>query len=74
MEQLLGPKARQALESGVRLLVKLDEVAGLPASFLDEAFGGLIRRSAGFTRVQADAVLEIVSFNSSRSDISKHHS
>jgi len=40
-ERILLP----ALARGDHVVVELDEVAGLPASFLEEAFGGLVRRS-----------------------------
>ncbi len=40
---LLGPKLKEAIKSNSILSVTLDGTAGYPASFLDEAFGGLIR-------------------------------
>lgn len=33
-----------AVDSGEDVVVQLDDVAGLPSSFLEEAFGGLFRR------------------------------
>ena len=39
---LLKPKLQQAIDNNETLTVTLDGVAGYPASFLDEAFGGLI--------------------------------
>lgn len=33
-----------AIDSGETVTVELDDVAGLPSSFLEEAFGGLFRR------------------------------
>ena len=39
---LLKPKLQQAIDNNDTLTVVLDGVAGYPASFLDEAFGGLI--------------------------------
>jgi hypothetical protein len=46
-EELLIPALRKAQESGTFLTVVLDGVAGYGSSFLEEAFGGLLR--AGFT-------------------------
>jgi len=48
-EKLLAPKLRIAVEKGVPLVVVLDGVAGYPVSFLEEAFGGLIRYD-GFSK------------------------
>ena len=42
-EELLWPKLSEAITSSSVLVVVLDGTAGYPASFLDEAFGGLIR-------------------------------
>jgi hypothetical protein len=33
-----------SVDTGEEVVVELDEVAGLPSSFLEEAFGGLYRR------------------------------
>jgi hypothetical protein len=33
-----------SIDIGEEVIVELDEVAGLPSSFLEEAFGGLYRR------------------------------
>lgn len=33
------------LDAGEEIVVELDQVAGLPSSFLEEAFGGLFRRA-----------------------------
>ncbi|MGE7469221.1 STAS-like domain-containing protein [Bosea sp. NPDC003192] len=43
LESLLKPRLLAAMRHGDKLIVLLDGVAGLPASFLDAAFGGLIR-------------------------------
>ena len=43
-ESMLWPKLDQAIKSNTELKVVLDGTAGYPASFLDEAFGGLIRK------------------------------
>lgn len=41
---LLEPKFLQALENGEKLEVVLDGTAGAGPSFLEEAFGGLVRK------------------------------
>ncbi|WP_162242630.1 STAS-like domain-containing protein [Methylobacterium sp. Leaf88] len=53
-EQILAP----AIASGSTVTVVLDGVAGLPASFLEEAFGGLIRK--GFKVPDLHRKLKIV--------------
>lgn len=45
-----------ALNKGEQIVVDLDDVAGLPSSFLEEAFGGLIRRGVA----PAESVIERV--------------
>ena len=42
-QRLLLPAVRRALEGQERLVVDFDGVAGIPTSFLEEAFGGLVR-------------------------------
>lgn len=42
-QNVLLPKLKEAIEQKVKLQVILDGTAGLGTSFLDEAFGGLIR-------------------------------
>ncbi|HKI62303.1 MAG TPA: STAS-like domain-containing protein [Mariprofundaceae bacterium] len=39
----LEPKVRTTIENGTELLIDLDGTAGYGTSFLEEAFGGLIR-------------------------------
>lgn len=41
--QVLLPKLKEAIDSNEKLCVILDGTAGLGTSFLEEAFGGLIR-------------------------------
>jgi hypothetical protein len=41
--EYLAPRLKHAMEWGELLIVDLDGTAGLSASFLDEAFGGLTR-------------------------------
>ena len=43
---------------GERVAITLDGVAGLPASFLEEAFGGLVRE--GFSPAELRLRLEII--------------
>ncbi len=43
-ETLLEPQLRAAINRSSKLKVILDGTAGYPASFLDEAFGGLVRK------------------------------
>ena len=38
-----------AFNSGDTVVIDLDDVAGLPSSFLEEAFGGLVRAHQGLT-------------------------
>lgn len=42
-QNVLLPKLKEAIEQKVKLQVILDGTAGLGTSFLEEAFGGLIR-------------------------------
>lgn len=56
-QSVLVPKLR-SLPSHEKLVVELDGVMGYPASFLEEAFGGLIR-SEGFTKAEIAAHLMI---------------
>ena len=53
-KKLLAPKLRAAIENQSMLVVELDGVAGYPAVFLDEAFGGLVRED----RFKQDKVLQ----------------
>ena len=54
-EQVLRPKFEEAHRAGLRLRIELDGTAGYARSFLEEAFGGLIR-----TGVRPDALLGAV--------------
>ncbi|TXM65790.1 STAS-like domain-containing protein [Methylobacterium sp. WL120] len=57
-EVLLEPRLKQAIYSHEKLEVILDKVSGYGSSFLEEAFGGLVR--CGFTKKQITENLEIV--------------
>lgn len=48
-----------ALKTGTSVILVLDGVAGLPSSFQEEAFGGLVRRH-GFTAHQLETALQLV--------------
>lgn len=42
-KQILLPKYKQAVEGNTELVVNFDGCYGLPTSFLEESFGGLVR-------------------------------
>lgn len=42
-EEILFPRYQDAIKNGDKILVDLDDCYGLPTSFLEEAFGGLVR-------------------------------
>ncbi len=44
-DTLLVPSLRNAIARGTKLAVRIDGVRGFGSSFLEEAFGGLIRKS-----------------------------
>ena len=53
-EELLAP----ALRDGEQVVVTIDDTEGLGSSFLEEAFGGLVRKH-GFTRQDLEKRLKI---------------
>ena len=57
-DDILIPGLKRAIAAGVRLVVKLDGVYGYSSSFLEEAFGGLVRRHL-FTTDQIERSLAI---------------
>lgn len=59
-QNVLCPKFKEALESGLKLRVNLDGTAGYGTSFLEESFGGLIRKE-GFTKKQVEDCLVFIS-------------
>jgi hypothetical protein len=59
-EELLLPRLKNAIAEGVRLEVVLDGSAGYSTSFIEEAFGGLIRKD-GLTLSEIQDSLLIVS-------------
>jgi hypothetical protein len=58
----LAPALREAQRMGSRVVVILDGTRGYLSSFLEEAFGGLVRE-CGFTRDQLARLLEIRSLD-----------
>jgi hypothetical protein len=46
-----------AIDAGETIEIDLDHVAGLPSSFLEEAFGGLLRTRAGLSAVVRKSVI-----------------
>lgn len=59
-EQLLSPKLTIARETGVHLVIIMDGSAGYATSFIEEAFGGLVREGR-FTLEQILDTITIVS-------------
>lgn len=58
-KDVLRPRFDEAVGAGSRLRVELDGTAGYARSFLEEAFGGLVREGVQPTTLLA--VLEVVS-------------
>ena len=61
-DRLLVPALRKARQSGQRVVVLLDGTRGYLSSFLEEAFGGLVRMS-GFSHDELRRLLEIKSID-----------
>lgn len=57
-ENVLIPRYKEAVEQKVKLEINLDGGYGYPPSFLEEAFGGLVRQ---FGKEQVVKTLEFVS-------------
>lgn len=57
-ETVLVPALKDARAARHRVLVELDGAAGYPSSFLEEAFGGLVREGH-FTSAELKSLLEI---------------
>ena len=57
---ILCPRVREALDKKVQLLIDLDGTYGFGTSFLEEAFGGLIRNDK-FSLWELNSVLSFVS-------------
>lgn len=57
-DEILIPMLEEAIEKEEKILIDLDDLYGLPTSFLEEAFGGLIRK--GYSRT----IKQSISFKS----------
>lgn len=57
-----------ALSSGDRIRIVLDHVAGLPSSFLEEAFGGLVRAH----KADAKSIVDRLEFVASEPDLAPY--
>ncbi|MCF1450158.1 DUF4325 domain-containing protein [Agrobacterium vitis] len=57
-DAVLIPALRQALKNGEKVVVFLDDVKSYGSSFLEEAFGGLLRVGK-FKRVEVKRTLEL---------------
>lgn len=57
-DDVLVPQLREAKALGQRLAVQLDGATGYASSFLEEAFGGLVREGY-FTAAELDQILEL---------------
>lgn len=55
-EKLLVPKLEEAIQKNKHLVISLDDVKSFGSSFLDEAFGGLIRSKKFKARVISDTL------------------
>lgn len=57
-EHYLIPKFEEALEKGLKLIVNLDGTIGYGTSWLEEVFGGLVRK---FNQEKVESTLEFIS-------------
>src|ERR1700691_5841505 len=57
-DRILAPALQEARRNNDRVVVILDGTRGYLSSFLEEAFGGLVRE-CGFTHRELDRLLEI---------------
>lgn len=57
---VLIPKIKEALSNHVHLIINLDGTAGYGTSFLEEAFGGLIRID-GYSFYELNNLMEFIS-------------
>lgn len=62
--QVLLPRVREALAAHERLIVDLDGTAGYGTSFLEEAFGGLVRED----NISAPTLKAVLQFKSDEED------
>lgn len=56
--EFVEPKLREVISEGGKLYISLDGTAGYATSFLEEAFGGIVRdlkkRISGYLEIQTD--------------------
>ena len=62
-EDILYPKIRVAMEKQEILEIDFDGMYGLPSSFLEEAFGGLVREK----KLNSDDILRTIKFRPKKS-------
>jgi hypothetical protein len=60
----LLPAMREAFETGSKVIVSLDDVNSLGSSFLEEAFGGLIRKEH-LPKEKVKSTLEVITVRAS---------
>ena len=60
-EDLLVPALKKAIDENTALTIDFDGMRGLNASFLDEAFAGVIRKKC-ITDLDAEKLLKILDF------------
>lgn len=58
-EEILLPKLKEAIDEGAQLLVSLDDLQSCGSSFLDSAFGGLIRYD-GIAKHELERTMKVV--------------
>lgn len=63
-EEKLAPAVRRAIEANSNLVVDLDGTAGYASSFLEEAFGGLVRTGVA----NAEVLLRLLVIKSDEED------
>lgn len=59
-QEVLRPKVKEAIHTKAHLLIDLDGTAGYGTSFLEEAFGGLVRMDG----ISAETLRAILRFKS----------
>lgn len=57
-----------AMQSGEAIIVELDGAAGYPSSFLEEAFGGLVRKEG----ISAEQILSSIRFEAKSPSLRRH--
>lgn len=59
-QDLLLPRFDEARQKGEKLEIDFDNVVGLPSSFLEEAFGGLVRDRSALSIDQLTSTLSLM--------------